>query len=216
MTDKKDGIELILRKKKIFRLSDVMSLLNCSIATARRRLKKWGALSSYNKNASYYTLPDVPQFNEHQLWQCRGAHFSKYGTLKKTVEALIEKSDGGLNVIEISKTLGVPAHNILSQQSILDENISREKHRGIYVYYSKSPKTSAVQKEAREKSYHHFDQLELPSDAESVIILVELIKHPEDTAAQLSRRAQYKGLSVAESKTKNLLIYHNLLKKNMG
>lgn len=216
MKNNTKAIKQDFRQKKIFRLSEVMNALSCSIATARRRLNEWHVYSSYNKNASYYTLPDVPQFNEHQLWHYRDVYFSKYGTVQKTLEVLIENSTTGLNVIEISKLIGVSAHNILSQQTLRHENFFREKHHGIYIYYSKDSIICAKQKEAREKSYHHLKQLELPSDTESIIILVELIKHPDDTVIQLSRRIQHRELSTSITKIRNLLNYHDLLKKNMG
>lgn len=215
MTIKKEEIKRIFHQKKIFRLSDVMKGLSCSVATARRRLKDWHVYSSYNKNASYYTLPDVPQFNEHQLWHHRGIYFSKQGTLNKTLEVMIENSKAGLNVIEVNNLLGISAHNILSQQTIRHSKFFREKHRGIYIYYSKNPVVCSKQKEARKEKASHFNELDLPSDAESVIILVELIKHPDDTLIQLSRRVKYKRLSASTIQIQNLLCYHNLLKKSM-
>jgi len=203
-----------LAQQKIFRLADVMGFLACSVATARRRLKEWHVYSSYNKNASYYTLPHIPNFNEHQLWFYRNVCFSKYGTLKKTLEKLVENSTGGLNVIEISKIIAIPAHNILSQQMIQYTQFFREKHHGIYIYYSKDPLTQTNQKKSRKELNLHLRQFDLPSDAESVTILVELIRHPNDTDIQLSRRVQYRGISVSIARIRNLLIYHGLLKKN--
>jgi len=214
MKSNQEEVQQILYQKKIFRLSDVMGLLSCSIATARRRLKAWHVYSSYNKNASYYALPNIPEFNEHQLWFYQDVFFSKYGTLKKTLETLIENSKAGLNVIELSKIIVIPAHNILSQQIIQHSKFFREKHHGLYIYYSKDPLLYANQKKSREETHLHLKKLELPSDAESVTILVELIKHPNDTDIQLSRHIQYRGISVSITRIRNLLSYHGLLKKN--
>lgn len=214
MKDMTDDVKHILCQNKIFRLSEVMEVLSCSIATAKRRLKAWHVYSSYNKNASYYVLPDIPEFNEYQLWFYQDVCFSKHGNLKKTVELLIENSRAGLNVIEISKIIVVSAHNILSQQTIRHGKFFREKHHGIYIYYSKDPVLYAKQKETREKHHCHFRKFDLPSDAEYVTILVALIKHPNDTETQLSRRLQYQGLTISITKMRNLMSYHGLLKKN--
>lgn len=201
-------------QEKNFQLLDVMEFLSCSIATARRRLKKWHVYSSYNKNASYYTLPNVPVFNEYQLWHYKGAYFSKRGTLQKTIIFLIESSPAGLNVIEAGKILGMPAHWILSEYIVNNKHFVRKKSQGIYIYYSENPKIHEKQTKEREKSYNSFKQHQLPSDAESVIILVELIKHPNDTLEQLLRRTKYRGISITVGRIRNLLDYHNILKKN--
>ena len=48
------------RRERILTLAEVADLLHSSIYTARRRLKEWQALTSYNQNGRYYALPDVP------------------------------------------------------------------------------------------------------------------------------------------------------------
>ncbi|MCF6177636.1 MAG: hypothetical protein L3J71_17915 [Victivallaceae bacterium] len=50
------------KKKRIFVLEELLEKLNCSVITVRRRLKKWDAMSSYNKNGRYYTLSDIAKF----------------------------------------------------------------------------------------------------------------------------------------------------------
>ncbi len=50
-------------QKKIIVIDKLASLLNSSIKTARRRLKLWQAITSYNMNGRYYTLPGIPDFN---------------------------------------------------------------------------------------------------------------------------------------------------------
>ncbi len=48
------------RRKRILTLEEVAEVIDGSIHTARRRLKEWSALNSYNQNGRYYALPDVP------------------------------------------------------------------------------------------------------------------------------------------------------------
>ena len=55
------------RTRKIITIDELANLLGTSLPTARRRLKAWNALTSYNKNGRYYVLPDVPQFDAHGL-----------------------------------------------------------------------------------------------------------------------------------------------------
>lgn len=203
------------QQKKIFTLTELTSLLHCSERTVRRRLKTWRTYTSYNCNGRYYTLRDIPLFDKHGIWQYRNVCFSNQGTLQKTLQYLIENAQAGLNVTEANKILRIEAQNILSPQCIRHGHFHREKHKGVYIYYSKDPLIYEVQKQARHKLFEAVTVGALPTDAEAIIILVELIKHPKDTLAQLTSRVKYKGVKVLLGKIRNLLDYHGLLKKTL-
>ena len=57
--------------------------------TAWRLLRQHGYFTSYNENARYDTILGIPQFDEQGLWVYRNARFSKWGTLTKTIIALL-------------------------------------------------------------------------------------------------------------------------------
>ena len=82
---KLDFARSTLKKEKIFTLNQLVSILECSSRTAQAKLKLWKTYTSYNQNGKYYTLPEIPHFNEHGLWRFKRAVFSKYGNLKKTI-----------------------------------------------------------------------------------------------------------------------------------
>lgn len=212
-----DNIALdTFRQKKILTLPELSKLLCCSTRTAQRRLTTWKAYTSYNHNGRYYTLPDIPQFNQHQIWQYKGIFFSKRATLQNTIPELIHESKTGLNVIELREILGMPIHNFLSQQFLRHKSCAREKYKGVYIYYSTDPTTAQTQKKARHNLFPMVTTSELPTEAEIIIILVELIKHPNDTLEQLVSRAKYRGVRIPIEKVRNLLNYHGLLKKTLG
>lgn len=201
------------RKRKVLSLRNLMSLLKCSVATARRRLAMWGARTSYNLNGRYYVLPDVPEFDENGLWKFDTKMFSQFGNLKQTVVSLVERSEAGLNTFEIGDLLNMSAHTFLSHFKD-DLSLRREKSYGLYVYFSHKPETYQKQMTQREKNYSQQARKNLPTDAEAVIILVELIKHPHDSLAQLVGRAKRRGISVPLVKVRSLLAYHGILKKS--
>jgi hypothetical protein len=62
----------VLRKKKVMRLEELQSVLQCSRRTAQRRLADWNAIRSCNRNGGCYTLPDIPTFDANGLWRYRG------------------------------------------------------------------------------------------------------------------------------------------------
>jgi hypothetical protein len=78
-----------------------------------RRLKAIGYRSSFNHAGRYYTLADVPQFNQWGLWFHRHVGFSCTGTLKATVVALVEGSAAGMTPKELLALLKLPVANTL-------------------------------------------------------------------------------------------------------
>ena len=74
-----------------------------------RILKDYGYYTSYNYNAAYYTLHDVPQFDQAGLWAYRDIRFSRYGTLSETIVALVEKATAGMTVREVEDRLQTKA-----------------------------------------------------------------------------------------------------------
>ena len=216
MTENDNIILNIFRQKKVLSLPELSKQLGCSSRTAQRRLTAWNTYTSYNHNGRYYTLPDAPQFNQHQLWHYKGIFFSKRTTLQNTIPKLIHESKAGLNVFELREILGMSIHNFLSQQFIRRNNLHREKHKGVYIYYSKEHDVCSEQKKERSQNFSMRITQELPTDAEAVIILVEFVKHPDDSLEQLYRRVRYKGFHMSIIKVRHLLEHHGLLKKTSG
>ncbi len=167
----------IFQRSKVATVEGLTARLQCSLPTVRRRLKKWHAYTSYNKNGRYYTIPQIPEFDRYGLWKYGNIFFSRYGTLKNTINALIHQSTAGLSAFDLDDLVGVSTHSSLSQ---FKDNASfyREKHRGIYIYFSSQCDISEQQKCAREKLNQLAAKHELPSDKHAVVILAEFIKEP--------------------------------------
>ena len=101
--DEKDVLRRF-RHRKILTIEELVSLLQCSVITARRRLKKWKSYTSFNMNGRYYTLPEVPQFDNNGIWKYQSILFSKYGNLKQTIIQL------GLMREDIVAVTGIGCH----------------------------------------------------------------------------------------------------------
>jgi hypothetical protein len=87
------------RKKYVTSINSIKSELSISRITALRALKKHGYFSSYNFNSKYFTLKEVPNFDVDGLWSYGQIHFSRFGTLKKTIISLIENSPTGFTIL---------------------------------------------------------------------------------------------------------------------
>lgn len=112
--------------------------------TVFRRLTKAGYVSSCSHGGKYYTLKKIPRFNKHGIWCHDSVLFSKHGTLKGTLNALIEDSAQGCTATELSKVLKVKVEDSLLILT-REKNVSRKKISGAYVYLSKNPKSRKKQ-----------------------------------------------------------------------
>ena len=64
-----DEIDVLKRfhRMKVLTIEQLVDLLKSSVITARRRLKKWETLTSFNQNGRYYTLPKIPRFDNNGI-----------------------------------------------------------------------------------------------------------------------------------------------------
>jgi hypothetical protein len=174
--------------------------------TARRRLKRWGVHTSYNRNGRYYTLPEVPEFDAHGLWRCRGVFFSQHGNLKQTVVELVGRSPAGLDAGEMRSLLGLEPRSFLSAFAE-HPRLRREKTQGRFVYYSSDP---AVHRAQRQRRCALSVKGREPTPFEAVAILVEKIKHPALSHEALSRRLRKQKLLVEPQGIEKLFVRHGL------
>ncbi len=93
--------------KKALTIEELSEIQHCAHITSRRRLKQWRALTSYNQNNRYYTLPTIPVFSKEGLWHYRGVSFSKHGTCKQTVVYFVQRSKNGLSNTELSEKIQI-------------------------------------------------------------------------------------------------------------
>jgi len=198
------------RRQKIITIGLLVEWLKCSVITARRRLKKWQSYTSINNNGRYYTLPQIPVFDENGLWKYKTVLFSKHGNLKQTIVALITESEKGLSAGEIAKFVElVPNSSFLSRFKSVP-GVRREKHQGRFIYLSDHPKIYSRQKQTRAAGQSSAD---FPSDSKAVEILVELIKYPDLGIEQLAAKVSTPGKEVAPAVIRRFLGFHDLLKK---
>ncbi len=198
------------RRQKIITLDQLVKLLTCSVITARRRLKKWQTYTSINKNGRYYALPQIPVFDENDLWWYQTVLFSKHGNLTQTIVELIRASEKGLSAVEIAGIVDLaPNSSFLSRIKDVP-GIRREKHQGRFIYLSDRPEIYNKQKHRWTFSRSIAD---FPTDAQAIIILVQLIKHPGIGIEQLVGKVAKQDGRIDPGAVRRLLQFHGLLKK---
>jgi len=205
-------VEELLRKLKYVKVFTVIELsgwLSCSIPTARRRLRAWDAHTSYNCNGRYYALADVPEFDSNGLWRCRGAFFSRHGNLKRTVSQLVAASPAGLTPAELSETLGLEARSFLSHFRD-DLALFRERRGRSYVWFAGDDATRQRQQRARQAATSDSAGL---SDAEAVLLLVELLRDPHKSFVELAGALRSKVPRICPALIEEFLRSRQLLEK---
>lgn len=134
-----------IKEKKIVTMDEVKALLNTNVRmTAFRKLSQLNYISSCSHSGKYYTLKPIARFNKNGIWIYKSVMFSKYGTLKKTIVTLIEKSSKGYTAIELNNLLKVKVEDALLDLS-KSKTVIRKKMSGVYVYYTTLPNLSKQQ-----------------------------------------------------------------------
>jgi len=199
------------KKEKVVTVVLLAAWLSCSIATARRRLKAWSTYTSYNHNGRYYTLPEIAEFDANGLWHHQGVFFSKHGNLKQTLAHLVSHSVQGLSGAELGKLLGLQPRSFLSH--FRDHPaLYRENLTGRWIWFAADPETREKQKQNR-LARIVAKEPRMPSDMEAVMILVDLIRHPDSRLEQVAHRLKRQGVDMDVAAIRRLLAHHDLLKK---
>ena len=194
-------------------MDKIMELCGCSAMTVRRALSAHGYLTSYNFNAGYYTLAEIPEFDEHGLWAYRKIRFSRHGTLPRTLRQLVSDSSSGMSAEELEKRLKVNPRPRLTRL-IYNGEVAREKLKGKFVYFN----TDAVRQrdQLAQRCAEQADALvrmSLPAPDRIIAVLVELILRPEIDVEQLVRRLSRRGLKMRPKEIEAIFSHYKLTEK---
>lgn len=210
---KQKNIVDLFYKEKVLTKGQLFEMCGFSNMTAWRILSEHGYISSYNFNAKYYTLIDIPVFDKNGLWSYRKIRFSKYGSLTNTVIELIFNSRSGLEKNELQKLIGVNPIPILSKL-YHKGNLNREKLDGLFVYLQTDEDGQRTQLSNRRTDTIKSPQERLPEPERIIAVLVELIQRVELQPQQLARRLARKGIQITLAEIRAILQHYQLTKKN--
>lgn len=207
----KDIVDLFY-KEKVLTKEQLFERCGFSNMTAWRILSEHGYISSYNFNAKYYTLIDIPVFDQNGLWSYGKVRFSKYGSLTNTVVELVFNSRFGLEKNELQKLLGVNPIPILSKLYHKGK-LNREKVGGLFVYVRTDKDGQRTQLSNRQANTRHSPQERLPEPERIIAVLVELIQRVELQPQQLARRLARKGIQITLAEIRAIFQHYHLVKK---
>jgi hypothetical protein len=201
-------------------MANLCQKFDLSHMTVVRALKKVGYYTSYNHNAAYYVLHDVPQFDSWGLWAYRNIRFSRYGTLPETVVAVVEQALAGMTIVELEERLGTKVGNV-SSRLVSEGRIDRQiVDRRRVVYLACDPKTRKQQQQQRQELAQQegagllVGTLPEGCSAEVVIeVLREMIVAPKARPDQLTRKLKRHGVQVTTRQVRGVMAFYGLEKK---
>ena len=101
--------------------------------TVFRKLTQLSYRTSYSHRGSFYTLDSIARFDEDGLWGCRGAWFSRQGTLLSTAQSLVAEAPAGYFAYELDARLHVSVKDAL-RQLVREGRLDRQPLGPLYLY----------------------------------------------------------------------------------
>lgn len=202
------------KKKMVVDINELFHFLETtSRMTAFRHLRKIGYLSSYSHAGRYYTLVEIPIFDEHGLWYFNEISFSKAGTLKATITVLLDKAEAGYTHRDLRQLLRVRVQNTLNDL-VSAGLIERQAMEGVFVYFSGNTQRIASQLNRRHRLIQSEHQGTSPAPMEIIEVLLELLQTEVNWEPKaISKSLKARGVLISMDKAGRVLErYH--LKKN--
>ena len=140
----------LLWRQKIATMDEMKAVLGGgSDATVFRMLAELAYRTSYSHRGRYYTLDEIPEYDEYGLWSLGAVRFSMHGTLRATAEALVDSAQAGYFVSELEGLVQVEAKGALLDL-VRRDRLARERFDGRYLYTAADPATRKGQLTARQ------------------------------------------------------------------
>jgi len=212
--ERTEKIEKLFNRRKVVTIDDLKNTLDTSFSkTVFRYLQGIGYLSSYNYAGKFYTIPNIPKFDEYGLWRYEMASFSKFGTLKSTMCALIKGSQDGYTHRELKQLLRCRVQNTLNDL-LKNNTVSRELVKGLSVYVDASKEKAVIQISQRNNKSGigkiQGKAIKLPT---IVAILLELLRSAVWDVKTISKNLNAGKIFVTEQQIKEVMRHYDLKKK---
>jgi hypothetical protein len=204
-------VRTLCRSHKVVLLEALFEALGTrSRMSVFRRLREVGYNSSYTHAGRYYTLEDVPTYDEHGLWFFRDIGFSKAGTLKETLVIEVEQSPAGRTHAELQHLLRVRVHNTLLSL-VQQGRIGRRAFDGVHVYVSADATRAAAQMAGRQMLAAEAVRV-VPAE-HAVEILVEALRCAPHVpaAAAVAERLAARGLRLGAHDVEQVFAAYDLM-----
>jgi len=171
-----------------------------------RRLKEIGYFSSFSHAGKYYTLTNIPQFDENGLWFYQEIGFSRFGTLKATIIELVCGSSAGLTHLELSQLLRIKVYNSLLDL-VKKGMVGRERMEKSFLYVAPEHGKATEQiNQKRTATAESVRGVTVVSDTIVIEVLIETIHagRIEISPSLVTKRLTNRGILVANKQVEQI------------
>jgi hypothetical protein len=222
------ALKALFRRKPVATVIELRRGLGVrSRTTILGALTSVGYLTSYSHAGKYYTLKEIPDFNERGLWFRGEVRFSKHGTLRKTAIVLVTEAPGGYTHEELAVIVGLRVHDTL--RSLVEANeIGRVRIEVAYIYVAADPAIASAQLSHREGMTAAAAAVVVPTVSSTAPALVEptalglervidvllaVIHAPTDSTRTIAARLRADGIVIANEQVATVFEQYGLGKK---
>jgi hypothetical protein len=207
------AIRRLFRGRLVADLDDLFEALDThSRMSVFRRLRDVGYLSSYTHRGRYYTLADIPTFDEYGLWRYQAIGFSRLGTIKATIAQRVEEAEAGCTHRELEALLQIQVYDTLLEL-VRTGRVRREPIDGLYLYLSTDPDRGSRQLAMRRQQVAQVAQVPtLPPRETVLLVLVEALHASEGLAPDsvVARRLVARGSDVSADQVAHVYAHFGL------
>ena len=198
-----------------YRVVDMSRLCNALETTSRitvfRYLRQLKYLTSYTHSRTYYTLPEIAQFDQDGLWHCGDIGFSAHGTLLNTLVHFITQSEAGKTNSELEEQFQIRVQNSLLKLLNINK-IAGEKLVGRVRLYV-SPESEKRQKQIKKRKAQ--GKKTPVSEWMAIEILVETVRASSSmiNVEIITNRLHKRGSSITRDQVEQVFEKYGLEKK---
>jgi len=204
----------LFKKNIVMDIDDLQKQTSSSRITVLRHLKEIGYITSYNKNAKYYTLLEIANFNETGIFNHKGILFFRNGGIRELVIKEIESSEKGFTAEELNTKIGTRV-SVQLHQFVRKNLIIRRKYSSFYVYYSIDESIQKKQVINREKELQKIstnEDSEFTDEQKTIRILLEIIQNPNAEPNEIGRIMRENGLKITDHYIENIFLKYDIKK----
>lgn len=209
----------LFRRKRVADLQTIQGVLGTSSrTTVFRVLSEIGYLTSYSHAGRYYTLLEIPRFDEEGLWSHGGTLFSKYRTLRATIVQLVQNAPAGRTHVELQARLRLRVHDAVRQLT-LAKRIGRVVLDRLFLYVSTDTTMADAQQATRRQWLEaRPPAVLLPSRTVIIEVLLDVIQdaHAQADPRAVAARLEARGIVVTPAQVAEVFRHHALEKKTVG
>lgn len=218
MTDRQQRRRRLVRLFRRSPAADLPTIQRALDTTSRttvfRALSEVGYRTSYSHAGRYYTLEEIPQFDEQGLWAHGDALFSKNRTLRATIIALVQQAPAGQTHAEIRERLRLRVHDTLRELARA-QKIGRVQMERLYLYVSIEQVIARAQLAERKQQIDATPSSKEPAPAVVIDVLLEVIHTAGARASPvgIARRLAARGVAVTPEQVEEIFREHGIQKK---